>query len=254
MKALWTIASNAYLEARHSRVLYIATLFAAVLILFSLFLGEVSLFQNEKVIKDMGLAAISILGVFVAIYLGVNSLYQDMEKRTIYTVMAKPVTRSEILFGKYLGMVWVLTSVVVMMTTYLYLVTAFVESKVDWALLPAVFLILTELWIVAAVAIFFSSFASPFLSGFFTFGVFVTGRLSRELADFGERSKNIFFKFFATGVQKAFDLEAFDLRSAVVHKLPVYAEDVWLPFAYALVLILLLLLLSNAFFMKRDFK
>jgi ABC-type transport system involved in multi-copper enzyme maturation permease subunit len=202
----------------------------------------------------MGLAAISILGVFVAIYLGVNSLYQDMEKRTIYTVMAKPVTRSEILFGKYLGMVLVLTSVVVMMTTYLYLVTTFVESKVDWALLPAVFLILVELWIVAAVAVFFSSFASPFLSGFFTFGVFVTGRLSRELADFGERSKNLFFKFFATGVQKAFDLEAFDLRSAVVHKLPVYAEDVWLPFAYALILILLLLLLSNAFFMKRDFK
>lgn len=254
MRALWAIAANSYHEARHSRVLYIATLFAAVLILFSLFLGEVSLFQNEKVIKDIGLAAISLLGVFVAVYLGVNSLYQEMEKRTIYTIMAKPVTRSEILLGKYLGMLFVISSVVVMMSIYLYLVTAFVEASVDWELLPAIFLILVELWIVAAVAVFFSSFASPFLSGFFTFGVFLIGRWSRELADFGERSKNALFKFFATGVQKVFDLEAFDLRSIVVHKLPVYAEDVWLPLAYALTLILLLLILSHAFFMKRDFK
>ena len=254
MKALWTIATNSYREARHNKVLYIATLFAAVLILFSLFLGEVSLFQNEKVIKDMGLAAISLLGVFVAVYLGVNTLYQDLERRTIYTIMAKPVTRSEILMGKFLGMVLVLTSVVLMMSVYLYLVTAFVESKIDWDLIPALFLIIIELWIVAAIAVFFSSFAGPFLSGFFTFGLFVIGRSSRELADFGDRSKNEVFKFFATSVQRIFDLESFDLRSTVVHKLTVYAEDVWLPVGYGITLIFLLLLLSNAFFLKRDFK
>lgn len=248
------IAHNTYLEARHNKVLHIAGLFAAILILFSLFLGEVSLFQNEKIVKDIGLASISLLGVFIAIYLGVNSLYQDLERRTIYSIISKPISRREILLGKFLGMSLVLTSVVLMMTTYLYLVTSFIESKIDWALMPAVGLIIAELLIVAAIAVFFSSFSSPFLSAFFSAALFLIGRVSRELGDFGERSKNAVFKFFATGVQKIFDLESFNLRTATVHKLPVYMEDFWYPILYGLFLVAILILISNELFARRDFK
>jgi len=251
---VFMIAHNAYLEARHSKVLHIAGLFAALLILFSLFLGEVSLFQNEKIVKDIGLASISLLGVFIAIYLGVNSLYQDLEKRTIYTIMAKPIGRREVLIGKFLGMAFVLFAVVVMMTVYLYLVTAFLESSIDWSLLPAIGLIFMELLVVAAMSVFFSSFSSPFLSAFFSAGLFLIGRVSRELADFGERSKNIVFKYFATGVQKVYDLDSFDLRAVVVHKLPVYAEDFWYPVLYGFLMIFFFVLISNELFARRDFK
>jgi len=251
---LLMIAHSTFQEARHSRVLHLASFFAVLLILFSLFMGEVSLYQNEKVVKDIGLFSISFLGVFVAIFLGVNSLYKELEQRTIYSIMAKPITRSEILLGKYLGMASVLFSVVLSMTGVLYLVTGFLESRIDLDLMPAIGLIYAELLIVAAIAIFFSSFSSPFLSAFFSSGVFLVGRISRELADFGERSKNEIFKFFATGVQKVFDLEAFNLRTAVVHKFPVYVEDFWWPLLYAGLIVSLLLLVSQFVFIRRDFK
>ncbi len=248
------IARMTFLEARHNKVLHIAGLFAAALIFFSLFMGQVSLFQNEKVVKDAGLACISFLGVFIAIFLGVNSLYQDLEKRTIYTIISKPITRPEIMFGKFVGMCFVLTAVVVSMTIYLYLITSFMESKVDWYLLPAIGLMLIELFVVAAIAVFFSSFSSPFLSGFFSAGVFLVGRLAYELGQFGERSRNEVFRFFATGVRKVLDFEGFNLRTHAVHKLPIYVEDFWYPAAYGFFLILLLLLASYFVFSRRDFK
>lgn len=251
---LGIIALNVYREARHNRVLHIGLGFALVLIAFSLFMGEVSLYQNEKVVKDVGLMCISLLGVFVAVYMGVNSLYKDLELRTIYSIVSKPISRWEILVGKYLGMALVLASVVVMMSLYLYLVTAFIESKIDFALIPAIALIYVELLIVAAFAVLFSSFSTPFLSGFFAFGIFLVGRVSGELAHFGERSKNIVFRFFANTIQSVFDLQSFNLRTQAVHKLPLYREDFWLPVGYAVFLIGIILFFSILFFRRRDFK
>ncbi len=252
--AAWIIALNTFTEARHNKVLHIAAAFAAVLILFSLFMGEVSLYQNEKVVKDVGLAAISVLGVFVAVFLGVNSLHRELQGRTIYSLMSKPLTRRDIMIGKFIGMILVLSAVVLMMTIYLYLVTSFMEARVDLALMPAIVLITVELYVVAALALFFSSFSSPFLSGIFTVGVFIVGRISHLLGQFGERSKNEIFKFIASMAQKVFDLEAFDLRSRVVHKLPVYYDDFWLPILYGVFLIALILVLSHLAFERRDFK
>ncbi|TVQ79056.1 MAG: hypothetical protein EA369_05660 [Bradymonadales bacterium] len=251
---IWMIAKNSFLEARHNKVLHIAGGFAAILIIFSLFLGQVSLHQNVKVVKDIGMATISLFGVFVAIFLGVNSLYRELQYRTIYSIVSKPISRSEILMGKFAGMLMILSVVVFLMTCYLYLVTFFIEHRVDWALLPAIGLILVELWIVASIGIFFSSFSTPFLSGFFTAGLFLVGRVSSELGAFGERSDDFFFRLLATGVQKVFDLQAFNLRSEVVHDIPVYTQDFWLPVAYAAFLILIVLFSSFQLFKKRDFK
>lgn len=251
---MWMISKNSFLEARHNKILHIALGFAAILIVFSLFLGQVSLHQNVKVVKDVGMATISLFGVFAAIFLGVNSLYRELEHRTIYAIVSKPVRRFEILLGKYVGMILVLSVAVLLMTLFLYVVTAFIETRVDFALLPALALILIELFVVAAIGIFFSSFSTPFLSGFFTFGLFLVGRVSSELGDFGRRSDDPLFRFIATGVQKIFDLQAFNLRAEVVHSMPVYAQDFWLPVAYAFFLILIILFVSFQIFKKRDFK
>lgn len=248
------IAGNVFLDARHNKVLHIAGGFAAILILFSFFMGEVSLYQNIKVVKDIGMATISIFGVFVAIFLGVNSLYKELQYRTIYTIVSKPVQRFEILLGKYIGMMAVLAAVVSLMTVYLYAILLFLESHFDVSLIPAIALILAEVWIVAAIAVLFSSFSTPFLSGFFTAGLFLVGRISHELGQFGERSKNELFKFFATHLQKIYDLEAFNLRTEVVHQLPVYRGDFFYPLSYAFFSILLLLACAFFFFHKRDLK
>lgn len=254
MRPILIIAQNLYREARHNKVLHIAVGFAAIIIIFSLFLGEVSLYQNEKVVKDIGLASISLLGVFVAIFLGVNSLFKELDRRTIYAIISKPLSRSQFLVGKFLGMALVLAVVVMAMTAFLYVVTGLLESGIDLGLLPAIGLIYVELLIVAAIAILFSSFSTPFLSAFFTAGFFIVGRVAQDLGQFGERSQNPAFKFFAKSVQKVFDLASFNLRDTVVHKLPVYAEDFWFPVLYGLIAVGLLLTISISLFQRRDFK
>ncbi|PIR23936.1 MAG: hypothetical protein COV44_00555 [Deltaproteobacteria bacterium CG11_big_fil_rev_8_21_14_0_20_45_16] len=254
MSRIYILAKNTFNEARHNKVLHLAGGFAAVLIVFSLFMGEVSLYQNIKVVKDIGMATISLFGVFVAIYMGVNLLYKELELRTIYTIVSKPVDRFEIILGKYLGIVLVLTVNLVLMTAFLYLTCFVIEFRFDLELIPALVLILFELFIVAVFAVFFSSFSSPFLSGLFTTGVFMVGRVSNELGLFGERSRNELFKIFATSVQKIFDLEAFNLRTEVVHQLPVYASDVYYPILYSTFLVAIFLTFSIVIFAKRDFK
>ncbi len=249
------IAWNSFWEARHNKVLYIAAGFVAGLIIFSLFLGEVSLYQNEKVVKDVGMAAISLLGVFVAIFLGVNGLYRDLERRTIYTLISKPIDRYQIVLGKLLGMIFVLGLVVAIMTIFLYGVIVYVEKGVvDLTLLPAIGLIYVELIVVASIAVFFSSFSTPFLSGFFSIGLFIVGRSAFELGQFGERSKNEIFKLFATGIQKVFDFHGFNLRTEAIHKLPIYAEDIVYPIVYAVALCIILFMFSVLAFGRRDFK
>jgi ABC-type transport system involved in multi-copper enzyme maturation permease subunit len=250
----WVIAINTFMEARHNKVLFIAIGFAAALIVFSLFMGEVSLYQNEKVVKDVGMACISLLGVFVAIFMGVNSLYKELEQRTIYAIVSKPLHRHQFLVGKFLGMSLVLTFIVIMMTCFLYFVTSLMELSFDFALLPAIALILLELLVVGAMAIFFSSFSTPFLSGLFTGSAFLIGRITYELGQFGMRSKNELFKFFATNLQSVYDLEVFNLRDQAVHKIPIYAEDFWYPVVYGACLITILLTISIFLFRKRDFK
>jgi len=252
--AVFILAKNVFDDARHSRVLYIAFGFAVTLILFSYFLGQVSLNQDIKVVKDLGLATISLLGVFVAIYLSVNTLFQEVKHRTIYTIISKPLRRHEVVIGKFLGMALVLLVVVALMSFVLYLVIGIQEFSFDYRLFPALFLIYIEMLIVASFGLVFSSFSSPFLSGFFTFGIFLIGRVSFELGQFGARSKNELFKFFATGIQKTFDLAGFNLRSEVVHGLPIYREDILFPVAYAAALILVCMLISAMAFERRDFK
>lgn len=254
MSSLLIIARNTFQDARHNKVIHIAGGFAAILIVFSFFLGEVSLYQNIKVVKDVGMATISLFGVFVAIFIGVNSLYKELELRTVYTIISKPISRHHILLGKFLGMAGVLLAVVTLMTIFLYMVTFVLEFRIDFDLIPAIFLIWVELLVVAAAAMLFSSFSTPFLSGFFTFGLFWIGRVSYELGQFGERSRNPLFKKFATTVQKVFDLEAFNIRTEVVHRVTIYAEDIWLPCVYALLLLFVFLGLGGIFFQRRDFK
>jgi len=252
--AIFILAKNVFDDARHSRVLYIAFGFAVALILFSYFLGQISLNQNIKVVKDLGMATISLMGIFVAVYLSVNTLFQEVKHRTIYTVISKPLRRYEVVLGKFLGMAWVLLAVVALMSLILYFVIGIQEFTFDYQLLPALFLIYLEMLIIAAFGLVFSSFSSPFLSGFFTFGIFLIGRVSYALGQFGERSKSAVFKFFATGIQKVFDLAAFDLRGEVVHGLPIYREDILYPLAYAAALILVCMVISAMAFERRDFK
>lgn len=187
LRRVWTIARNAFREAVRDRVLYNLVLFVLLLTAGAIFLGELSAAQESKIIVDMGLSAMLVFGVFIAIFVGVGLVYKEIERRTIYAIFAKPVGRGEFLLGKYLGLCLTLAVNVAVMGAGVSLALIYVKSGYDplvaqiW---PAVALIYVELLILVAVALLFSSFSSPALSSLLTFFVFIIGHFSADLKTF----------------------------------------------------------------------
>jgi ABC-type transport system involved in multi-copper enzyme maturation permease subunit len=178
------IARNTFREAVRDRVLYNLVIFVLLLTGGAVFLGELSAAQESKIIVDMGLSAMLLFGVFIAIFVGVGLVYKEIERRTIYAIFSKPVGRGEFLAGKYVGLCLTLAVNVGVMGAGVSLALLYVHGGWDELALriwPAVALVYVELMIVVAVALLFSSFSSPALSALMTFFAFVIGHFSAEL-------------------------------------------------------------------------
>ncbi len=255
MKAIRAIAMNTFKEAIRNKILYSLIFFAFVMMLVSLFLDQATVGQRNKIIKDMGLGSINLFGAIIAIIVGINLVYQEIEKRTIYPLLAKPVRRVQFLFGKYLGIVLTLFVETVLMSCFLLLLVFVYEGRIDFYLTVSLLTIFIELTVVSAVAIFFSSFSSPFLSGMFTFAIFIIGHLTPYLKQFGRDSGNAFFEQAATFFYYVLpDLERFNFKAEAVYHLPIEPEKVILTVLYGLLYVSTLMVLSTLSFERRDFK
>ncbi len=178
------IAHNAFREAVRDRVLYNLVLFVLLLTGAAIFIGELSGGQERKIIVDLGLSAMLLFGVFIAIFVGVGLVYKEIERRTIYSMFAKPVKRGEFIVGKFLGLCLTLLINVVVMGAGISLALIYVSGGWDplaLSIWPAIFLIYVELMILTSVALLFSSFSSPSLSALLTFFVFIIGHFSADL-------------------------------------------------------------------------
>src|SRR2546422_11669143 len=176
-------ARNAFREAVRDRVLYNLVLFVLLLIVGAIFLGELSGGQERIVIVNLGLSAMLLFGVFIAIFVGVGLVYKEIERRTVYAIFAKPVSRGEFLVGKYLGLCLTLFVNVLVMGAGVSLALLYVSRGWDTLALniwPAIMLIYIELMILTGVALLFSCFSSPALSALLTFFVFIIRHFSSD--------------------------------------------------------------------------
>jgi ABC-type transport system involved in multi-copper enzyme maturation permease subunit len=193
MSQILTIAGNTFRESIRDKVLYNLILFALIMILSSILLGQLTLGHEAKVIVDLGLSSISVFGTLIAIFIGIGLVYKELEKRTAYFLLAKPVNRRQLILGKYLGLLATLLVNVAIMTAGL-LATLIWHSGVSLEsflrILPAVFLIFLALALTTAIALLFSSFSTPALSAAFTFFLWVIGHFNRDLLEFGSLTKS----------------------------------------------------------------
>lgn len=183
---VWAVSLNTIREALRNRVLAVLALFAVGLMGFSIVLGQLSLHEEVRVIKDIGLAGISVVGIVIALFLGVNLLSKELDRKTVYFVIPKPLHRWEFLLGKFVGLVVTLALLVVAMALVLVLVVGLEGGHHGIAMIRAEILIFLELCLLTAVAMLFSSFSSPYLSAMFTGSVWVIGRNTLELRTFAE--------------------------------------------------------------------
>lgn len=184
MTRIFTITHNAFREAVRDRVLYNLVVFVLLITIAAIFVGELSAGQESKVIVDLGLSASLLFGTFIAIFVGVGLVYKEIERRTVYAIFAKPVTRAEFLAGKYLGLCLTLLVNVAVMGAGVSVALLAVNrgwNSLAVQIWPAVFMIYLELMIITAVALLFSSFSSPALSALLTFCIFVIGHFSEDI-------------------------------------------------------------------------
>ena len=180
----YTVATNTFREAVRDRVLYNLVFFALLMMGAAILVGQVSIGIEQSVIVSLGLTAISVIGLFIAIFIGVSLVSKEMDKRTLYALLAKPVERWEFLLGKFVGLVMTLTINTAVMALGLYVALWMVKhplQRSDLYILVAVYLILLKLAILVALALFFSCFTTPFLAILFSAGIYVAGIFAQNL-------------------------------------------------------------------------
>lgn len=253
--AIKAIAINTFKEAVRNKILYTLLFFALIMMAFSLVLDQATIGQRNKIIKDLGLASINLFGVIIAVVIGINLIYKEIEKRTIYPLLAKPVRRASFLVGKYFGILLTLVIEVLLMSFFFFLLVWLYEGRFDPYLLLAILMIFVELSVLAAVAIFFSSFSTPVLSGMFTFSVYVIGHLTSFLREFGINSGSAFIR----QVTQIFyyvlpNLERFNLKTHAVYHIPIENSQILFSMAYGILYSAIVMLFAVLCFEKRDFK
>ncbi len=200
MWSVTVIALNTFRENLRDKILYNLLFFALLLIGASVLLGELTIAEQKKVVTDMGLAAINLVGIMIAVFVGIGLVTKEIERRTVYTIMARPISRVQFVLGKYLGLiVTLLVNVLVMLAVFLFTLLMN-HSPIHLSLLQAVELIFVELLLVTALALFFSTFSSSTLSAIMTLAFYVIGHLTTDLKGIAEKTKSDALKTVMTGL------------------------------------------------------
>ncbi len=256
------VAINTFKEAIRDKILYNLLIFGLILIGGSTLLATLTTGEQFKIIMDFGLASIRLFGTLIAILLGVGLVSKEIEKRTLYIVLAKPIGRSEFLFGKYAGLLLTLGVNTVIMGVGLYL--TLMLNRFRWGLpvwdleprlIDAIALTYLELALLTAVALLFSTFTTTTLATIFTLSIFVIGHLSGDLMTMGAKLEVQSTVVLLKGIYYTLpNLSYFNIRAQVVHNIPVASAYLFFVFCYALLYTTLLMGIATFIFKRRDLK
>ncbi len=267
MSVVATIARHVLRDAVRNRVLHGATLLGVGMIGAAPVAGRLAAGQDVKLVKDLGLAAIELTGLFVAVFMGIRLLAREIEHRTLDAVLSKPIRRHQFVLGQFGGLVAALALALAVMAIGMYVVLAaaawWVEDTVlapapaapvvDPALLKAVVLTFVQLAVVAAAALCFSTVASPAVAAASTCGFYVICHFGGELRNLGSVVDSRFAASLAAGLSYVLpDLASFDVKAAVVHAQPVTVGYMALTAGSGAAYVLAFLVLALAVFAKRD--
>jgi ABC-type transport system involved in multi-copper enzyme maturation permease subunit len=252
------VAVNTFREAVRDRVLYNLIFFALLMMGAAILVGQISIGIERIVIISLGLTAISLIGLIMAIFIGVGLVSKEIEKRTLYSLLSKPIARWQFICGKYAGLLLTLTLNTTLMTVGLGAALFYVGRpflRGDATVLLAVYFIVLELALVTALALFFSCFSSPMLSTLFTLGIYVTGIFAKDIRDFGDLTRNAALQTVTRMIYYIVpNFHNFNVIAAAAHGEPVAASLAGLNTLYTAVYVALVLLAASATFSRRNLK
>lgn len=252
---IWVIAANGFREVIRDRILYFIGFFVLVLVVALRLLPQISLGTHDKIFMDLGLGAMGLLGAIVAIFVGTGLINKEIEKKTVLVLIPKPVSKTEFILGKHLGLCAVLGVMLAVMTGVYFLLLSW--SSINYN--PGIFLIsqfylLLELALLTAVAIAFGVFTSSILATLLSLGIYLMGHISQDLLELGKISKNANIEAITRGLYLILpDLERLNLRNDVTYGILPSAGELLSNATYGIVYTALLLVIAILVFSRRQF-
>jgi ABC-type transport system involved in multi-copper enzyme maturation permease subunit len=251
------IASNTFREAVRDRVLYNLIAFAVLISGAAILVGEISIEIERLVVVNLGLTAVSLFGVVIAIFIGIGLVSKEIERRTLYTVLSRPVRRWEFIVGKFLGLAGTLVVNTLFMAIGVFAALFYVAHKLsapDAFIVVALYFIILEFLIICSLSLLFSSFSTPLLSAVFAFSLFVIGSFADDLRGFARVTHGI-TKWFATGAAYLLpNFSALNVISAVAHQQHIGVQLILQNTLYALVYAAMALSGAVLIFERRNLK
>lgn len=255
MKGALAVATNTFRENRRDRILYVLVLFAALMILAGVVVGELSPFEQGKILLDLGQSAMFLVGSMIAIFLGVGLVSREIERRTVYSILSKPVSRAQFLLGKVLGLTTTLTAALAVMAATLALVCVAYGLAPGWPLVESVLLIWVELVLLTSLAVTFASFSSTTLAAMFSFACWIIGQVVGDLKQIAANTSSAPTRTLLELIYWiAPDLSLFNVTSKASYGIAVPAGQLATTIGYGLLYTAALLCLASALFSRRDLK
>jgi ABC-type transport system involved in multi-copper enzyme maturation permease subunit len=251
---IYSIALNTIREAIRSRILYLLLIFALLMIASSRIVSLLTVGDELKIIKDIGLMSISFFGVLMAVFIGIGLVSKEIEKRTIYNIISKPIQRYQFLLGKYFGLLLTLLINIGVMTILFLVVIYFKSGLWELNLLKAIVLFFFELLIIIAVAILFSTFTTPILSSVFTLAIYFMGQLTPNLLLLREKVGGIIGRTILLLLYYLLpNLQNLNIKNEIVHNIAINNQFIFFAIAYSLTYSTVIMLLAILLFQKKDF-
>jgi ABC-type transport system involved in multi-copper enzyme maturation permease subunit len=252
---IFTLAANTFREAIRNKLLYTLLGFSFMMIAFGVALATLSYVESNEILQDMGMGAIRFFSAGIAIFVGIGLVYNEVDRRTIYTILSKPVSRTEFLVGKWAGLTVTMWIQLGLMAVVFSLVSVLAGAPLTLDHGIAIAMIGLELMVLVAIAVFFSAFTTPMLAAFFTIGLWLIGHLSRDLQALGQQSDLDSVSALSTFVFIVMpDFEVFNKTLEAVHGLPIVGSEIGLALVYAVGYTVCTLVLGSMIFSRRDFK
>jgi len=254
---LFSIALNTFKESIRNKILIGVLLFSVLIIISTMVLVQLTIGQWMKITVDIGMGAISLFGNLMAIFLGINLVAREIDRKTVYTIVSKPIKRYEFILSKYLGLILtILINVVLMLIVLIIILKFYVKYDIPFiGIFQSFYLLILEFMIISAIAIFFSTFSTPIMSATFSLTLWFIGHLLSDLKFWSEKSENEAFKLMINTIYYILpDLELLNLKSNIVYQITADANYIMWVSSYALLYSLMILIFSILIFEQRDFK
>jgi ABC-type transport system involved in multi-copper enzyme maturation permease subunit len=249
------LAQNTFREGVRDRIFLAVAVFGVLVLLGSFVIGPLSLGEQTRITQDIGLASMSALCFLIAVLIGTGIVFKEIERKTIYTVLSKPVSGWELILGKFLGLTVMVGALTLGMSAVLLAVNWIITHQFQSGILTAILLIWMELVLLIALSILMSTLCSPILGALFTLILYVVGHTVGDLKELAVRFASPSVALFSKIVYYALpNLEYLNVRSKVIHGVAVDTSYVVFACAYALLYALVFLTLAILVLDRKEFK